>query len=232
MKVFRVIDFETTGFPPKAGIVEVGWTDVIWEGKNMSIAQTWAKLCDPGYPIEIGAKATHHITEDELKGHPHPDTIIQDLDLNADYVVAHNLKFEQSFYQPSIPGICTLKCARVLAPEAPGYKNQELRYYFNLQLDKQRADPPHRAGPDTYVTAHILLELLKLSAKMGGDFVSRLVQITNEINMLKTIPFGKYRGRTFQDISVADPGYLRWIVSNPQAEPEVLKTAKHFLGMS
>jgi len=35
-----------------------------------------------------------------------------------------------------------------------------LRYWRNLVLDPALAMPPHRAGPDAYVTACLLAELL------------------------------------------------------------------------
>jgi exodeoxyribonuclease X len=232
MKIFRVHDYETTGFPPSAGIVELAWTDLVWEGKAMNVGETYSELLNPGVPIQIGAKAVHHITEKMLEGKRHPTQVLSSLQQGVDFLVAHNLKFEDAFHQRTIPGICTLKCARELIPEAPGHKLQELRYYLeeHLDLDPTRCDPPHRAGPDTYVTAHLLKHLFMLSAKMGGDFVGRLVQISSGVQLPTVIRFGKYKGQTFQQLAIEDPKYLRWIIGNPQAEPEVVLAAKKALG--
>jgi hypothetical protein len=69
-----------------------------------------------------------------------------------------------------------------------------------------------------------------LSAKMGGDFVGRLVQISSGVQLPTVIRFGKYKGQTFQQLAIEDPKYLRWIIGNPQAEPEVVLAAKKALG--
>lgn len=59
--------------------------------------------------------------------------------------------------------ICTMKCAKHLFPDAPGHSNQVLRYHMKLDQDfddAERAMPPHRAGPDTFVTAHRLARMV------------------------------------------------------------------------
>jgi exodeoxyribonuclease X len=225
MKVFRVIDFETTGFPPKSGIVEIAWTDLQWQGSVMKVGETTSFLVNPGIPSEPGALAVHRIKDSELIGKPRPETVLRSIEDGADYIVAHNLKFEEAFASFELPTICTLKCARQMI-DAPTYKNAALMYHLNLELDEARTYPAHRAGPDTYITAHILLHLLKLSAQMGGDFVGRLVDITNKLQLLKTVSFGKHKGLLWCNVP---HDYLRWVLSNDKAEPDVKHTAEYYL---
>ena len=44
------------------------------------------------------------------------------------------------------------------------HSNQVLRYWLGLRLDADLAMPPHRAGPDAYVTAHLLLRMMALAS--------------------------------------------------------------------
>lgn len=229
MKTFRVIDFETTSLPPNAGVIEVGYTDLKWEGKSMSVDDWHAQLTNPMMTIDPGAKAVNHIEERDLIGKPHPDTVLPTLNIGADFIVAHNLRFEANFFKTQLPTICTLKCARALIPEASKHTNQYLRYFLDLPVERGKAEPPHRAGPDSYVTAYLLKHLLMLSVQQGGDFVNRLVKITNEAQLLTHIRFGKYAGQTFEEIAYADRRYLLWIVNNDRAEPDVKNTAQHWL---
>lgn len=229
MKIFRVFDFETTGFPPNAGVMEVGWTDLRWEGNSMEVGATISHVTNPGIPCEIGARAVHHISDSEIRDAPHPAKIIEEMLHGADFFAAHNIRFELGFVKIDKPTICTFRCARLLLPEAKGYKNQELRYYLDLDLPLDRCDPPHRAGPDSFVTAHVLRQLLIRSAKQGGAFVDRLVQITNEKQLLTHFTFGKYKGQTFQQVAKSNPGYLEWILQQERGEEDVKYTAKYWL---
>src|SRR5690606_31559791 len=84
-------------------------------------------------------------------------------------VVAHNWAFEAAFLgDQQTPAICTLKAALRVWPDAPSHSNSVLRYWLEdqglLSLDHETAMPPHRAGPDAYVTAHILKTLLAAGA--------------------------------------------------------------------
>lgn len=229
-KVFRCIDFETTGFPPNAGIVEIGQTDLVWEGNTMSVApETKSELTNPNMPIEIGAMAVHQITNEMLIGKRHPADVLATIEDGADFLVAHNMKFEQGFYRPKINTICTLKSARHLWPEAPGKKLQELRYWLKLELDPERCSPAHRAGPDTYIDAHVLKALLITSAKLGGNFLERLLLLSNKAQIIEFCTFGtKHKGGRWEDIVREDPGYCNWIMNNPRAEEDVVATIKHW----
>jgi exodeoxyribonuclease X len=96
-----------------------------------------------------------------------------------------------------------VRSAKNVWPEAPGHSNQVLRYWRGLRLDTALADPAHRAGPDAWVTAHLLIDMLKVAT------VEQMLAWTNEPRRLDRIPFGKHRGRPW-----AEPpeDYLRWMV--------------------
>lgn len=120
---------------------------------------------------------------------------------------AHNAEFECKFLFPSIPIICTYKSALRIWPEAPSHSNSALRYWLQdqglIEPDHALTMPPHRAGPDAYVTAHILKALL---VKATGR---EMVAWTKEPRLLPTCPIGKFRGKPWAEVEV---GFLDWML--------------------
>jgi exodeoxyribonuclease X len=95
-----------------------------------------------------------------------------------------------------------------------------LRYYLGLDLDEALAMPPHRAGPDTYVTGFILVEALNLAS------VEDMMAWTNAPSLLPRVNFGKHRGQAWSEL----PGdYLSWLVNKSDMDVDTKFTAKHWL---
>lgn len=222
----RVIDIETTGETPPAEIIEVGRVDLVGERQTWSVDRPMARLYRPVNGIPPETMAVHHITEDAFDADT-PVCTPEKLKLAIwggqppDVVVAHNSAFEQTFIPEAItapiPWICTYKSALRVWPEAPRHSNQVLRYWLSLKLDAALAMPPHRAAPDAYVTAQILLELLKVAS------VEDMIRWTAEPKILSTIPFGKHRGLKWADAPI---DYLQWIVTQTEMDDDVLWNAR------
>ena len=227
MKIYRVIDFETTGFPPGAGIVEVGWTDV-FEDKVISMEPKWhGELCNPQIPINVEAQAVHHISAEDIQDARAPEGILTEIQEGADYFVAHNAAFECKFFMPEkAPYICTMKAAQKIIPEAPGFSNQVLRYHLGVdkdpRFDPAMAMPPHRAGPDTYVTGFLLMELLK-----KGFTGEQLVEFTGPPALHQVIPFGKHKGKEWKNVP---RDYIMWLLSQGPQE-DIRASIQHYLGI-
>jgi exodeoxyribonuclease X len=140
-------------------------------------------------------------------------------------LVAHNASFEGLWFTPDLIGqtplICTLKAASRIWPEAPGHSNQVLRYRLDLQLDDRLADPPHRAEPDAYVTAHILMRILSQAS------VDDLVRWTAEPRVMATCPIGQeWRGKPWVAV---DQGFLRWVVGKTDIAADIRWNAQREL---
>lgn len=222
----RVIDLETTGFEPPAEIIEFGFADVIVEQGSVSVGMPTAWLYRPERGIPPETKAVHHLTEADFG----PNTFCcSPIHLQAairfgaqpDILVAHNCAFERKFITAEvtgpIPWICTYKVALHVWPDAPGHSNQVLRYWRGLSLDPGLAMPPHRAGPDAWVTAHLLGHLLTLAS------VAQMIAWTEEPRPMPTLAFGKHRGSRWSEVP-AD--YLQWMLRQGDMEPDVLWHAR------
>lgn len=224
----RVVDLETTGGDRSAEIIEVGIVDVTADGAGCWVASPpVSKLFRPRGPISVHAMAVHHLTlEDFCEADPHCDeyALREMFAEPADVMVAHSARFERGFIADTatggLPWICTVRASKQVWPEAPGHSNQVLRYWRGLRLDPARALPAHRAGPDAWVTAHILIDLLKAAT------VEQMLAWTAEPRRLARIPFGKHRGRAWAE---APDDYLRWMAGQGEMDAEVVAAARQEL---
>lgn len=218
--LIRVVDFETTGLDPERdGICEVGWTDVHNEG----VQHTSSFLCDPGCVISTEAMSVHHIRNEEVAGLPPAQYNLAHMDQEVDAFCAHNAEFEQGFWPgrpKEVPWICTYKVALRTHPESLRHTNQYLRYDLGLATDPVRASPAHRAGPDTYVTALLLLELMKYAS------LEDMIKWSGGVALLPRIPFGKYKNRGWGDVP-AD--YLKWVAISSDMPHTIKVNAKYEL---
>ena len=230
MTRLRVIDIETTGTEPPAEIIEFGRVDVIWDGSDALVEKPMARLYRPLNGIPPETKAVHHITEaDFTEESPvcSPERLRQAVwgGETPHLLVAHNAVFEQQFVKAdatdALPWICTYKAALRVWGDAPKHGNQVLRYWLGLNLDLALAMPPHRAGPDAYVTAHILAALLKVATP------DQMIAWTLEPRLIPAIPFGKHRGLAWSD---APKDYLQWMSGQTDMDADVVWHAQQELG--
>lgn len=242
---FRVVDLETTGFldeqsdaikaDPVQGIVEIGHTDVhalyTDEGRfvKAEISKPGFMLYKPPAGIPPQSMAIHHITPAMVREMP-PCTAGQ-VQLVANSppeplaLVAHNAAFEREWLSPYLPKdqrwLCTYKVAKQLHPNWPSHSNQACRYLMGLELDERWCFPPHRGGPDTWVTAHNLVEFLKLTT------VRQMIEWTAQPTLLIACPIGEHRGKPWVEVP---EDFLRWIIDKAkQMDPDTKYWAQRAL---
>lgn len=241
---FRVIDLETCGFldempaavqaDPCQGIVEIGYTDVKAEFNDAgrfvtaTIEKPGFLLYNPPGGIPPVSRAIHHITPQMVRDLPAcraGDVQLVQNGAPAPYaLVAHNVAFEREWmgrYIPEARWVCTLKVWAQLEPNWPAHSNQACRYLLGQELDVRWADPPHRAGPDSWVTANHFVEALRRTS------VRQMVEWTKQPRLLTTCPFGEHRGKAWAEVP---EDYLRWYVNKAsQQDPDTLHWVKKAL---
>lgn len=204
MTTVRIVDLETTGLEPPAEVCDVGLCDYVLDGNGVSEPVSW--LCGVK-EIPPEARAVHHISKAECDPFPPFDpAMIKD---DCDAFAAHNASFELKWFTPSKPVICTYKAALRVWPDAPSHGNMALRYWLEdkglIALNPELAMPPHRAGPDAYVTAHILRALFDT-----GITGKEMVKWTREPPLMPRCPIGDpWRDKPWPEV---DAGFLGWIV--------------------
>lgn len=224
--VLRAIDIETTGLAPPECIIEVGWSDVYWdvEQRVASVTAPTSLLFSPTRPITPENRAIHHITDAALAEQPEcSDAALRLIvEEGAPFaLVAANASFEQQWLTPEIVGparwICTVKAAARLYPDAESCSNQAIRYRMGLDLPDAWAMPPHRAGPDSYVTACILADMLK------GTSVNDLIRWQREPKFLPRCPLHKWKGTPWPEV---ERSYLDWILRTADMDPDTQHAAR------
>ena len=220
----RCVDFETTGFPPDAAVVESGWCD-LEPGANgiaWQIRIPTSQVCNPGRPIPPEASAVHHLTNEDVFGAPPWKEIVEASGNGVDLLAAHRADFEAAFLPtwPKDKWICTWKVALRLWPEAPSHKLQVLRYWAGLKVVKELAEPPHRAAGDAYVTARLLKVLL------ANVTVEQALTISAEPALLPRLTFGKH---TMKPMAEVPADYLEWMLGQKDMDKDARHTAMHEL---
>jgi exodeoxyribonuclease X len=211
--LIRTIDVESTGLaPPEHTLCAVGFADLVsLDGIAWDYAGGNGVLCDPGREIPPEASAVHHIVSQDVAGQtPWLTALLDTLDPVGSPPIAlcaHNAKFERQWITADMVGdtswICTWKCAMRIWPDAPGFSNQVLRYWRKLPVDRQIGDQAHSAFPDAYVTAHLLIDMLREQP------IAQLIAWSNEPALLPKITFGMHYGKKWSEIN---DGYLDWML--------------------
>jgi exodeoxyribonuclease X len=213
--IIRVIDFETTGTEPAEGaeVCEVGVCDVILNAREVKPPHSWLCSVDQ-MPPQV--RAVHHISLAECADCDpfNADDMVYE---NLAALAAHNAEFETKFFTPTLPVICTYKAALRVWPDAPSHSNGALRYWLEdagkIKPHHELTQPAHRAGPDAYVTAHILLALFD-----AGATGREMIAWTKEPRLLPTCPIGKFRGQPWSEV---EAGFLGWMLRQPTMEADL-----------
>ena len=227
MQMF-VWDTETTGINSQVDrLVEIAAMELGEDGlplmdENGEFRCLFETYVNPLRDIPPEAKCVHHITEKMVSGAPYEDIAVAEMLASlsvsdGDLFIAHNARFDRGFLtrisptvEKNLRHICTMKCAKVIWPDAPGYANQFLRYWLDLEPRLPQGLMPHRAAYDIAVTATIFAEELKHKS------LDELLEISNNPILLKKMPLGKHKGMAFDQIPIS---YLRWLLDENDAKP-------------
>lgn len=231
MPIIRIIDFETTGMEPPAAVIEVGYCDLI---KNAAVSDAPWVVDDPvsylcgATEIPPETRAVHHISATEIAGlEPFDPAALMDQEGGFDILAAHNWAFEAQWMTPEITGripvICTMKAALRVWPDAPGHSSGVLRYWLEdkglTAPDHAKTMPPHRAGPDAYVTGWLLKALMDT-----GTTAKEMVAWTKEPRLFPKCPIGEqWRGKPWSEV---DAGFLGWMLRQPSMEEDLKWNAR------
>lgn len=220
MTTIRVIDFETTGTDDTAKVIEYGWCDYDVETREIGEPKSNIYRVDA---IAPESRAVHHIAMSDIPVTAAPfdagDVIMPADEMAITFFAAHSAKFEARFLGDLEHRrlICTYKSALRVWPDAPAHSNGALRYWLEDQgkiaPDHVKTQPAHRAGPDAYVTAHILKALFEAGAT-GKDMVGW----AREPVLMPRCPIGKFRGKPWSEV---EDGFLGWMMRQDDMDEDL-----------
>lgn len=231
------LDTETTDLEPTRRLVQLAY-------KNPASGVVVNEYFKPPMPISYGAMAIHHVTNEMVAEKPmfEGSEVFNQLvqEIPSTVVVAHNAPFDIEVLKNEgivvAQAIDTLRLARHVI-EAEQYNLQFLRYFLGLNITGVNA---HDALGDILVLEALFNHLQKVVAEKfgleGDAAVEKMIELTNTPVLLKSFGFGKYRGKSFEEVAASDRGYLDWLfgsesAKNPAEQSEdLMVTLRHYCG--
>lgn len=232
------LDTETTGTSADDRLIQIGYRTT--DGTDVN------ELYSAPKKIEIAAMAVHHVTEKMVKDKPAfiRSPAYHDLESRFEknhVFIAHNAPFDVAMIEKEGlkvgPVIDTLKIARALDPheKIDSYAMQYLRYLLGIEVEAVA----HDAWGDILVLEQLFYRLLKKIVEekeiTQDEAIDWMVEESKKPTLFRSIKFGKHAGKKIADIASEDPGYLRWLLGQKEAEEEKdenwIYTLKHYLHM-
>ena len=244
MAHYILFDTETTGNQEQDRIIQVG-AMILSVNRDIEV---YDELCSSEQEISLEAMEVHHITPDMIENKP-PYTQtkfakrVEELNSNENYLIAHNISFDLGMIQKEgfinkYQLVDTLRCAKHLYPDLSSHRLQYLRYalglYKNETLEAKKigiAIKAHEAIGDVLILKLLLSKLKEQIIQKFPDqnVMNKLVALTNTPVLMKEFKFGKYKGRSIQDIAREDMGYLKWMRKNLDLDDDMCYTLDHHI---
>lgn len=236
-KRYIILDTETTGTGEEDRVIQLGF--MVLGEKNIEVQN---EFFSSSVPISFGAMEVHGITPDMLEGKPQcKDSSsykrLLELNTNENYLIIHNAPFditmlEREGFKTQMRVIDTLRVAKHLLPDEEAHRLQYFRYKMNLYKDEQKeADAlgivikAHDAIGDVLVLKLFLSKLkdMVLAKFPTANPVEKMVDLTLTPILIKSFNFGKYKGKTLEEVASSDAPYLRWMLTGMEKLDEDLK---------
>jgi len=234
------VDVESTGIDLKNDrLIQLAFLKV--QGNDI---EAFNDLCYTDIEMNDTVVNIHHITNAMLEDKYWPYETDAFLELEkgnkpSNYFIAHGNELDVAMLEHEelileMQKVDTDKCARLLLKEADSYKLEDLITQYQLikkaeaiakQIGLKDIDA-HDALSDA-LWHYVLFEELLERAEGGID---ALVALTVEPMMLEKITFGKYKGKSFEELFEKSPLDLVWMYANMAADwPDLDYTLEHWL---
>ena len=237
-------DTETTGNEQKDFLIQIAYK--IYSATGGAENDTFVGLYKPEIKIPPEASAVHHITNKMIADKPSfKDSgdlpkikkLFEDKD---SIVVAHNAPFDLNMIKKEgiepKQFICTLKMARYLDPDEKigRYNLQYLRYLLDFDIEAEA----HDAMGDVVVLEKLFDRLKKKFMEQEkideNKAIERMVEISSQPLLIKTLNFGKYKGKKVEEVLQIDRGWLEWLLREKEKSDQIehedwIYTLKYYL---
>ena len=245
MPKYVLFDTETTGGNEEDRIIQIG--SMIVDVKEP--IEVYDELCSCEIPIKLKAMEVHNITPDLLENKPkfidsNFYNRLNELNSSENFLIAHNLPFDLGMlqkegFQNNFTLIDTLRCARHLLDNSPYHRLQYLRYSLELYKNEVEESNKHNitikahdAIGDVLVMKLLLSKLVAFAKEQfpQNNPMQVLAQLTLKPIFVKTFKFGKYKGRSVEDICEEDIGYINWFIDNMELDEDMKYTLDKIMG--
>lgn len=223
-----VFDTETTGIISPE-IIESAWMLAEFvaveddpDNPILQFGMSITKRFKPETRISMGAMATHHIMDEDLKDSPPSSTF--KLPESVKYLIGHNIDFDWKVAgsPEGIKRIDTLCLARKFWPECDSHSLSALTYYLFRSSARADLQSAHSAETDIQLTGNLLQAIVGKANFTINDF-DTLWNLSESARVPDTMPFGKHKGEKIINVP-AD--YKRWLLNQSDIDPYLAKALK------
>ena len=234
---YIILDTETTGTGEEDKVIQLGY--IILGTKPIEVHN---EFCSTQTPISVGAMEVHGITPNMIENMPLcTQTVaykrLEELNNTENYLIIHNAPFditmlEKEGFKTQMKVIDTLRVAKHIFPDEEAYRLQYFRYKMELyKEEKKEADTlgievkAHDAIGDVLILKLFLTKLKSAIIKKYPDEnpVDKMVDLTNTPILIENFKFGKYKGKSLQEVAQDDASYLRWMLKSMENLDEDLR---------
>lgn len=222
-----IFDTETTGFT-EPEIIQAASRLVTSRGEFGLSASQFFK---PSKPIELGAKATHHILESDLTDCP-PSSEFKFSDfVSTPWVIGHNIDYDWEVAgRPEVKRICTLALARSFWPQLDSHSQSALMYFTFGDEARDLVKEAHDAGQDVWNLSLLWQSLFlpKITQLIGlHPSWEQVWELSEKCRIPTVMGFGKHKGVAIKDVP---PDYMLWYLRQPEVDPYYEKAFCAVLG--
>lgn len=241
MAKYIILDTETTGASEQDRIIQLGY--MVLE-RDIEVHN---ELCSTQTPISYGAMEVHGITPEMIEGKSTCQELASykrlcELNVNENYLIIHNAPFDLGMlkkegFENQMQLIDTLRVAKHLLPEEEAHRLQYFRYKMGIYKEEETEAKKlgievkaHDAIGDVLVLKLLLTRLKEevLALFPHANPVAKMVELTKEPILVKTFKFGKYKGKTLEEVAFSDPSYLEWMLKGMESLDEDLRYSINF----
>lgn len=214
-----LVDTETTGISAEDKVCEMAYVEI---DDAFNVIRSGNSLINPGIPIHYAASSVNGITDVMVKDAPTLEDYMlsEGSPLRGEVtLIAHNLDFDFRFLKQyadeGVGKLCTLKCARVLYPDAANHKQGTLAAMLGIQVAREKA---HSADGDL----DVLLQLLKHLCQDADTDLYGLLEVQRRPRPISKMPFGKHKGVPLAELP---NNYIFWLLNKAENLDADLRTA-------
>ncbi len=236
MKII-VLDTETTGVTELDRICQLAYIVLNEEGQVEEIHNA---LCTPPLAIGFESMAIHHITPEMLIGTPacvDTKAFSRLIELNTpeNLMVIQNAEFDLGMlikegFESKMRLVDTFRILRASYPLDTPHGLQFKRYQWGLYHKEQALIDElgieikaHDALGDVIVLKHLFEKLNE------EHTIDSMVELCSEPIILEYIPFGKNKGKRFEEVALNSRNDLRYMLDNFDLDGDLKATLTHHL---
>lgn len=232
-----ILDTETTGANSEDRICQLSY---IVLDRDLEIESFYDDLCKPPLSIKFHAMAIHHITPQMVELKPPIEQTkafekLQELNKEENVLVIQNASFDLDMLQKEgfenkMQLVDTFRVLRKHYGDEGSNSLQFKRYQWGLYKKEQEIEK--KLGKQ--VQAHdalgdvVVLKLL-LDKLIHSHTLESMIKLCQKPILLEKVPFGKYKGESFEDISLKDREALNYMLKKQNIDQDIAYSINHFL---